>query len=89
MKEDRARFYDEMLEQTYLKKTQFVSFGTVKGCTDLCQKLQHANENMAPNPVVMENIDENGEKCVLLWDEDHYADLTTANVFFAPSWLII
>ena len=68
MKEDTAEYYDEMLEQTYLKKTKFVSFGKVKGSTDLCQKLQHADEKMAPKPVVMKNIDVNGEKCVLLLD---------------------
>ena len=68
MNEDRAAFYDELLEQTYLKKTQFVSYGKVKGCADLCQKMQHADENMAPKPVVMKNIDVNGEKCVLLLD---------------------
>lgn len=76
-----------MLEQTYLKKTKFVSFGKVKGSTDLCQKLQCADENMAPKPVVMKNIGENGEKCALIWDKHHYSDLTTANTFFATKRL--
>ena len=76
-----------MLEQTYLKKTKFVSFGKVKGSTDLCQKLQWADENMAPKPVVMKNIGENGEKCALIWDKHHYSDLTTANTFFATKRL--
>ena len=53
------------------KDLKLVSFDSIEGVKNLTTLLKNVDGRDAPPPVKMKKIDQNGERCLILWDEKY------------------